>query len=141
MINCCDLCKTLVLTFAALLLSMGSLQAQTQPKCDLSKCSPEKRAECAKRCAASAALAASFSLTDFFFADAKTSKTNCQPANCNPAACKKTATAKLVATETKTATNYGDNIEENNTASKAKTTKKSCAAKCKKASASGKRMK
>lgn len=112
----------MVLTFVALVLSMGSLQAQTQPKCDLSKCSPEERAACAKICA-SKSLATTAGLTDFLF-EAKETKT----ASCNPAACTKTknATAKLVSTETKAAPTYANSLETATEAPK----KKCCATKC-----------
>ena len=98
----------LVLTFFALLLSVGSLQAQTQPNCDLSKCTPEERAACAKRCAAKTSLATTVGLTDFLFETKATKK-----ANCNPAACakKEGATAKLVSTETNVAPTYASSLE------------------------------
>ena len=123
----------LVLTFLALVLSMGSLQAQTQPNCDLSKCSPEERAACAKRCATTSALATTAGLTNFLF-DTKEEK---KP-NCNPVACAKTtgATTKLVATETKPAPVYSNSLEtviEDLTSTEKK---KRCTVKCSKAKTS-----
>lgn len=120
----------LVLTFFAMVLSMGSLQAQTQPNCDLSKCSPAERAECAKKCATATSSMAS--LTSFLFAESNTEK-----ANCKPAACQKknsSVTAKLVSTETKPAPVYSNSLK----AEKLTTTnpKKCCAVKCDKAKTS-----
>jgi len=120
----------LVLTFLTTMLSMGSLQAQTQPNCDLSKCSPEEKAACAKKCASSTSAMAS--LTSLLFAEEKTEK-----ANCNPAACQKkttTAVAKLVSTETKLAPVYSNSLaKEKGTATNPK---KNCASKCSKAKTS-----
>ncbi len=126
--SCCNFCSMMILTFFAFLLSMGSLQAQTQPNCDLSKCSPEERAACAKRCATSA-LATTASLTNFLFDTEEVKKTNC-----NPAACAKTkaATAKLVSTETKLAPVYSNSLEtviEDLTSTEKQ---KCCAVKCSK---------
>jgi len=120
----------LVLTFFALILSVGSVQAQTPPNCDLSKCSPEEKAECAKKCATSTSATAS--LTSFLFAEAATKKTNCNPAACQ----KKTteATAKLVATETKPAPVYSNSLETEKLSPS--NPKKSCATKCSKAKTS-----
>jgi len=130
--TCCDFCSMLVLTFFALLLSMGSLQAQTQANCDLSKCSPEERAACAKRCIANS-LGTATSLTDFLFEAKETKRTNCNPAACAKA---KGATAKLVSTETKPAPVYSNSLEtavEELTSTK----KKKCdVTKCRKAKAS-----
>ncbi len=122
----------MVLVFFALVLSMGGLQAQTQPKCDLSKCSPEERAACAKICA-SKSLATSVGLTDFLFEAKETKKTNC-----NPAACAKTtgATAKLVSTETKPAPVYSNSLETMVEGLTSTEKKKNCAAKCSKAKTS-----
>lgn len=122
----------MVLTLFALVVSMGSLQAQTQPNCDLSKCSPEERAACAKKCATKS-LVTTASLTNFLFASEETPK-----ANCNPAACAKTkgATAKLVATETTPAPVYSNSLEtvvEDLTSTEKK---KCCAIKCSKAKTS-----
>ena len=120
----------LVLTFLTLMLSMGSLQAQAQPKCDLSKCSPAERAECAKRCATSATAVAN--LTSFLFAEVPTKK-----ANCNPAACQKktkVAVAKLVSTESKPAPVYSNSLETEEPT--ALNPKKCCATKCNKAKTS-----
>jgi len=78
--SCCNFCSMLVLTFLTMMLSMGSLQAQTQPNCDLSKCSPAERAACAKKCATSTSAMAS--LTSFLFAERNTEKANCKPAAC-----------------------------------------------------------
>jgi len=128
MINCCNLGRTLALAVVAFILSVGSLQAQNQPKCDLSKCSPEERAECAKRCNASSSLA---TLTSFLF-DAD--KAKCQPAQCQKATT--TASAKLVATETKIATDYGSDIQATTDELTPKSTKKSCQATCNKVKAS-----
>ena len=103
---------------------MGSLQAQTQPNCDLSKCSPAERAECAKKCATSTTAMAS--LTSFLFAESNTEK-----ANCKPAACQKkntTAVAKLVATETKPAPVYSNSLATEKLTTKQ--SKKCCAIKC-----------
>jgi len=118
----------MVLTFFALLLSTGSLQAQTQANCDLSKCSPEERAACAKRCA-STSLATTVGLTDFLFEAKETKK-----ANYNPAACTKTkgATAKLVSTETESAPVYANSLETVVEELTSTEKKKSCAAKCSK---------
>jgi len=123
----------MVLTFFALLLSTGSLQAQTQPNCDLSKCSPEERVACAKRCAKTSSLATTASLTDFLFASEETKK-----ANCKPAACAKTkgATAKLVATETTPAPVYSNSLETVVEELTNTEKKQSCAAKCSKKKAS-----
>ena len=106
--TCCNFCSMMVLTFFALMLSMGSLQAQTQANCDLTKCSPEERAACAKRCASTAS-ATTASLTDFLFAS-----TTSEKPTCNPVACAKTtgAMAKLVSTETKTAPTYTNSLDE-----------------------------
>jgi len=122
----------MVLTFFALLLSMGSLQAQTQPNCDLTKCSPEERAACAKRCATTS-LATTASLTDFLFGAKETQKTNC-----NPAACAKTksATAKLVSTATTPAPVYSNSLETVVEELTSTEKKKSCALKCSKAKTS-----
>lgn len=120
----------LVLTFFAMMLSMGSLQAQTQPNCDLSKCSPKEKAECAKKCASSTSATAS--LTSFLFAEKNTEK-----ANCNPAACQKrstTAVAKLVSTETKPAPVYSNSLATEELT--ATNPKKCCASKCSKAKTS-----
>ncbi len=114
----------LVLTFLTMMLSMGSLQAQTQPNCDLSKCSPEEKAECAKKCATSNSAMAS--LTGFLFAEK-----NAEKANCNPAACQKrptVAAAKLVSTETKPAPVYSNSLAAEEVATK--NPKKCCAIKC-----------
>ena len=124
---CCDLCSKLLLPLLALLLSMGSLQAQSQP-CDISKCSPEERAECAKRCASASTSIAS--LTSFLFAASDTEKAKCQPT-----ACKKvnvTATAKLVATETVEAPNYSNNLEAKVEKVESTKKKKCCVTSCSK---------
>ena len=127
--TCCDFCSTMVLVFFTLLLSMGSLQAQTQPNCDLSKCSPEERAACAKICAKKS-LATTVGLTDFLFGTKETPKLNCQPA-----ACAKTngATAKLVSTETKIAPVYSNSLETVVEELTSTEKKKCCATKCTKA--------
>ena len=96
----------LLLTFLTLMLSMGSLQAQTPPNCDLTKCSPEEKAECAKKCVT--ATTAMASLTDFLFAEKNTEKTSCNPAACQKKAT--VATAKLVSTETEPAPVYSNSL-------------------------------
>lgn len=114
----------LMLTFFTLMLSAGSLQAQIPPNCDLTKCSPEEKAECAKKCVT--ATTAMASLTDFLFAEKNTEKTSCNPAACQ----KKTtlATAKLVSTQTEFAPVYSNNLatEEEKTTNP----KKRCTIKC-----------
>jgi len=109
---------------------MGSLQAQTKPNCDVSKCSPAEKAECAKKCAS--ATSAMASLTSLLF-DEK----NKEKANCKPAACQKketTAVAKLVATETKPAPVYSNSLATEEVS--ATNPKKCCASKCSKAKTS-----
>jgi hypothetical protein len=100
----------------ALFLSMGTLQAQTQPNCDLSKCSPEERAACAKKCmsASTASLLSMFlSVPVAQLTDEKPA--NCKPSNCKPTNCRKKAAsseAKLVSTTTKTAATYSNSLEK-----------------------------
>lgn len=118
----------MVLTFFALLLSVGSLQAQTKPNCDLTKCSPEERAACAKRCA-STAMATTAGLTDLLFAATTSEKPACKPAACAKA---KTATAKLVSTETKTAPTYTNSLDATVEKSTDTDKQKNCAMKCSK---------
>ena len=114
----------LILTFFTLMLSAGSLQAQTPPNCDLTKCSPEEKAECAKKCVT--ATTAMASLTDFLFAEKNTEKTSCNPAACQK---KKTvATAKLVSTQTESAPVYSNSLETEKIANS--NSKNGCAIKC-----------
>ena len=128
---CCDLCSKLLLPLLVLMLSMGSLQAQSQANCEVSKCSPKERAECAKRCAAATSMA---SLTSFLFAVSDTEKANCQPTACKKVTA--TATAKLVSTETVEAPNYSNNLEANLEKATSPKKKKCCATSCSKAKTS-----
>lgn len=137
--DCCNFYGKFLLAAFALFLSLGSLQAQTQPNCDLSKCSPEERALCAKICAGANATTAS--LLNVLSPTTTVAKANCKPtANCKPSDCKKTATteatAQLVSSEIQTAPNYSNSLETKSVNNPKTEKKKYCASKCSKAKAS-----
>lgn len=133
---CCNFCSKWLMVVFTLMLAFGSLQAQSQPSCDLSKCSPAERALCAQKCSGSATL--STSLLGLLGINPVAQKANCNPVKCNPADCEKvnTAGAKLVATQVSKAPNYSNSLETTTT-SEASVGKKKCdALKCSKAKAS-----
>lgn len=121
-----------MVAFFALLLSMGTLQAQTPADCDLSKCSPEEREACAKRCATSASTTTS--LVDMLLVGFQVEKPNCNPANCKKQGT--TATAKLVSTEVKSTPTYGSDVVEETANATITEKKKGCATRCSKSKTS-----
>lgn len=130
--DCCNFYAKFLLVAFTLMFSLGNLQAQSQPNCDLSKCSPAERALCAKICASTNSATAN--LLNVFSVETVAAKTNCNPANCQPSDCKKTdaSSAKLVSAEIKTAPDYSSNLATNSVKTATTEKKKCCALKCNK---------
>ncbi|MEM1124151.1 MAG: hypothetical protein AAGJ18_27185, partial [Bacteroidota bacterium] len=126
----CNYCKhyfRFLLPMMVLFLSFGTLQAQTTQKCDLSKCKPEERAACAKKCTQTSDFSMASLVNLLFEPEANPStKTNCQPAACRK---KSTESAQLVSTTSNDAASYGNNLAEPVATSESALPKKPC---CKK---------
>ncbi|MEM6321997.1 MAG: hypothetical protein AAF960_30335 [Bacteroidota bacterium] len=126
----CNYCKRylkFLLPMVVLFLSFGTLQAQTTQKCDLSKCAPEERAACAKKCARTSDFSMTSLVSLLFESKAETStQTNCQPAACQK---KSAESAQLVSSTSNDAASYGNSLAEPVAASESAVPKKPC---CKK---------